>query len=132
MKLIGFKNPWSHANFNLSPIPSDTTANLGEPKSNLWYKNMIISVKAAKYLEAYRLNLVFDTGESGDVDLKDIVFKYDAASPLRDTNNFKLFRLDDWATVVWDCGFDVSPETLYERATSKRVDWFQPEKMTEQ
>ncbi len=86
---------------------------------------MVISVKAAKYLDDYRLNLVFDTGESGYVDLKDIVFKYAAASPLRDTNNFKLFRLDEWATVVWDCGFDISPETLYERATGKRIDWLQ-------
>jgi hypothetical protein len=86
---------------------------------------MIISVKSAKYLDAYRLNLVFDTGESGDVDLQDIVFKYTAALPLRDINNFKSFKLDEWATVVWDCGFDVSPETLYERATGKRVDWIQ-------
>ncbi|MBL1264813.1 DUF2442 domain-containing protein [Candidatus Methylomicrobium oryzae] len=86
---------------------------------------MIVSVKSAKYLDAYRLNLVFDTGESGDVDLRDLVFKYTAALPLRDINNFKAFKLDEWATVVWDCGFDVSPETLYERATGKRVDWIQ-------
>jgi hypothetical protein len=86
---------------------------------------MIVSIKSAEYLDAYRLNLVFDTGESGDVDLQDIVFKYTAALPLRDINNFKSFKLDEWATVVWDCGFDVSPETLYERATGKRVDWIQ-------
>jgi hypothetical protein len=86
---------------------------------------MIVSVKSAKYLDAYRLNLVFDTGESGDVDLQDIVFKYAAALPLRDINNFQAFKLDEWATVVWDCGFDVSPETLYERATGKRIDWVQ-------
>jgi hypothetical protein len=86
---------------------------------------MIISVKTAKYLDAYRLNLVFDNGESGNVDLKDLIFKYDAASPLKDINYFKSFKLDEWATVVWDCGFDVSPELLYERATGKRVNWLQ-------
>jgi len=43
--------------------------------------------------------------------------------PLRDIDSFKEFKLDEWATVVWDCGFDVSPETLYERATGKRIDW---------
>jgi len=86
---------------------------------------MVISVKTAKYLDDYRLNLVFDSGESGDVDLQDLVFKYAAAAPLRDTNYFKSFRLDEWATVVWDCGFDVSPETLYERATGKPVNWLQ-------
>ncbi|MCK9607343.1 MAG: DUF2442 domain-containing protein [Methylomonas sp.] len=93
---------------------------------------MIIGVKAAEYIDAYRLNLVFDTDESGEVDLQDLIFKYDAASPLRNTDYFKDFKLDDWPTLVWDCGFDVSPETLYERATGKRVDWLQPEIMTEQ
>ncbi|WP_020564960.1 DUF2442 domain-containing protein [Methylosarcina fibrata] len=93
---------------------------------------MIVSVKTATYLDAYRLRLVFNTGESGDVDLQDLVFKYDAAAPLRDINRFKSFTLDEWATVVWDCGFDVSPETLYERATGKRIDWVQyNEKNTE-
>jgi hypothetical protein len=86
---------------------------------------MVISIKAAKYLDDYRLNLVFDSGESGDVDLQDLVFKYAAATPLRDTNYFKSFHLDEWATVVWDCGFDVSPETLYERATGKPINWLQ-------
>lgn len=86
---------------------------------------MVITVKTAKYLADYRLNLVFDSGEDGDVDLQDLVFKYAAAAPLRDINYFKSFRLDEWATVVWDCGFDISPETLYERATGKRVNWLQ-------
>jgi hypothetical protein len=86
---------------------------------------MIVSVKTAKYLDAYRLNLLFDTGESGDVDLQDIVFKYDAAMPLRNMDYFKSFGLDEWATVVWDCGFDISPETLYQRATGKSMNWFE-------
>lgn len=86
---------------------------------------MIVSVKTAKYLDAYRLNLTFDTGESGNVDLQDIVFKYDAAQPLRNPDYFKSFSLDEWSTVVWDCGFDVSPETLYKLATGKAMNWFQ-------
>jgi hypothetical protein len=86
---------------------------------------MIVSIKSVKYLDTYRLNLVFDTGESGDVDLRDLVFKYAAALPLRDIDNFKSFKLDEWATVGWDCGFDISPETLYERATGRRIDWVQ-------
>lgn len=86
---------------------------------------MIIRVKAAEYIDAYRLNLIFDFGESGEVDLQDLTFKYDAAFPLRNTDNFKTFKLDNWPTLVWDCGFDVSPETLYERATGKRINWLQ-------
>jgi hypothetical protein len=84
---------------------------------------MIVTIKTAVYLEGYRLRLHFNTGESGEVDLQDIIFKYNAASPLRNVDSFKKFKLDEWSTVVWDCGFDVSPETLYERATGKRIDW---------
>jgi Protein of unknown function (DUF2442) len=88
---------------------------------------MILTVEQASYINDYRLNLTFNTGESGDVDLQDIVFKYHAALPLRNIREFKAFKLDEWSTVVWDCGFDISPETLYERATGKRIDWLQQE-----
>jgi hypothetical protein len=84
---------------------------------------MIVTITTAVYLDGYRLLLHFNTGESGEVDLQDNIFKYNAASPLRNVDSFKKFKLDEWSTVVWDCGFDVSPETLYERATGKRIDW---------
>jgi len=84
---------------------------------------MIVHVKTADYLENYKLHLTFNTGESGEVDLEDIVFKYSAAAPLRNIEDFKVFELDEWSTIVWNCGFDVSPETLYERATQKRIEW---------
>ena len=88
---------------------------------------MILTVEQARYINDYRLNLTFNTGESGDVDLQDIIFKYHAALPLRNIREFKAFKLDEWSTVIWDCGFDISPETLYERATGKRIDWLQQE-----
>ena len=84
---------------------------------------MIVTVEKADYLGDYRLHLLFNTGESGEVDLQDLIFKYNAAAPLRDIDKFKNFVLDDWATLTWDCGFDVAPETLYERATGKRIEW---------
>ncbi len=84
---------------------------------------MVISVKTATYLGDYRLNIAFNTGESGDVDLEDMIFKYNAAIPLRNKAHFKAFGLDSWSTVVWDCGFDIAPETLYERATGKQIEW---------
>lgn len=84
---------------------------------------MIVTVEKAIYLNHYRIDLMFNTGESGEVDLQDLIFKYKAAAPLRDVEKFKNFTLDEWATLTWDCGFDIAPETLYERATGKQVDW---------
>ena len=87
---------------------------------------MIITVKTAQYLDGYRLHLTFNTGESGVADLQDLIFKYNVALPLRDVDNFKSFQLDEWSTVIWECGFDVSPETLYERALGKSIEWSTP------
>ena len=55
---------------------------------------MIVAITTADYLEGYRLLLHFNTGESGEVDLQDIIFKYNAASPLRSIDSFKKFKLD--------------------------------------
>lgn len=92
---------------------------------------MIITIQTANYLDNYRLHLTFNSGESGIVDLQDLVFKYKAAAPLREITNFKDFTLDEWSTITWDCGFDVSPETLYERATGKLVNWLQQDERSE-
>jgi hypothetical protein len=79
-----------------------------------------ISISEAKYLGGYRIWLRFNTGVSGEVDLEDIVFAHKAAEPLRDPVRFADFHLDSWPTLVWDCGFDVAPESLYQRAVSKQ------------
>jgi hypothetical protein len=86
---------------------------------------MIVNIQEARYLDGYRIWLKFNTGEFGEVDLHDLILKYNAASPLRDVKQFSQFKLDEWPTLAWDCGFDVSPETLYERATGKTIDWIQ-------
>ena len=73
----------------------------------------------------YRIFLRFNTGECGEVDLKDLIFKYKAAEPLQDLEQFAKFYLDAWPSLAWDCGFDVAPESLYYRLTghsTPRVD----------
>lgn len=81
------------------------------------------AVTDARLVGDYRIALTFDTGEQGVADLRDVVFRYAAAAPLRDPEQFARFELDDWPTLVWPCGFDVSPERLYELATGKTPTW---------
>ncbi|MBD3243359.1 MAG: DUF2442 domain-containing protein, partial [Chitinivibrionales bacterium] len=52
--------------------------------------------------------------------LRDLVFSQRAAELLRDPAEFAKFHLDSWPTLAWDCGFDIAPESLYERAIGKR------------
>ncbi len=87
---------------------------------------MIVSVQNARHVKDYRIWLKFNTEEAGEVDLRDLVFHYAAAQSIRDVEAFKNFYLDEWPSLAWSCGFDVSPETLYELATNKRIPWLQP------
>ena len=42
-----------------------------------------ISVAEARYIKDYQIVLKFNTGETGEVDLRDLVYKYAIAEPLR-------------------------------------------------
>ncbi len=83
----------------------------------------MIEIREAKYLDEYKIWISFNTGENGVVDLAELVQKYKIAAPLLDKNEFKNFYLDGWPTLAWACGFDLAPESLYERVTGKRVEW---------
>ncbi len=74
-----------------------------------------VYLKEAKHVKDYKIFLRFNDGKSGEVDLRDTVYKYDIATPLREISNFSKFHLDSWPTLAWDCGFDIAPETLYEK-----------------
>jgi hypothetical protein len=71
----------------------------------------------AKYLDGFRVFVRFNTGEAGEVDLHDLIFKYKAAAPLQSQQRFSEFYLDSWPTLAWKCGFDIAPETLLARLT---------------
>ena len=83
----------------------------------------MIAIAEARHLGDFRIWLRFNTGEEGIVDLADVVEKFPAARPLQDPEVFSNFYLDEWPTLAWPCGFDFSPESLYERATGKTIPW---------
>ena len=91
---------------------------------NLWFERAaMVALREASYVDGYRIALTFADGEAGIVDLADVVTSFPGAAALRDHAVFKRFTLDEWPTLVWPNGFDLSPEMLYERATGKRLSW---------
>nr|VFJ42654.1 MAG: Protein of unknown function (DUF2442) [Candidatus Kentron sp. FW] len=78
-----------------------------------------IAVLEARYVQDFRIFLRFNTGESGQIDLRDVVQEYPIAEPLRDPVRFSQFYLDSWPTLAWDCGFNIAPESLYFRVTGR-------------
>ena len=85
----------------------------------------MVRIQDAEYIGEYKVRLRFDTGEEGVADLGDVITRYAAARPLVEHAEFAKFTLDEWPTLVWPCGFDLSPEMLYERVTGKRPAWQQ-------
>lgn len=83
----------------------------------------MVTVIKAEYVGGYRLQLTFNTGESGIVDLEEMVRRVPLAAPLRDIAEFQRVNLDEWPTLVWPCGFDLSPEYAYRLATGKSPVW---------
>jgi len=84
---------------------------------------MLITVTDVRHLGDYRLSLRFNTGEQFEIDLYSLIQHTPAAAALNDVEEFKKAALDEWPTVVWPCGFDLSPEYLYSLATGKPQAW---------
>lgn len=75
---------------------------------------MFLHVVKAEYINEYKINIQFNNGEAGTIDLKDELYG-EVFEPLKDLNNFKKFRIDpELETIVWESGVDLAPEFLYE------------------
>lgn len=84
---------------------------------------MLHYVTEIKKIEAYTLTLLFNTGETKSIDLKNKLIEW-SQSPessftyLLDPNNFSNAHLNnDFGTIYWDNGIDLCPDVLYELAT---------------
>ncbi len=74
----------------------------------------MISVISAKYLKDYEIELVFDNGKKGVVDLAKTLQQDHRAifKELLDKEKFCKFKVNA-DTVVWQNGLDLAPEFLY-------------------
>ena len=69
---------------------------------------------SAEHVREYCLNLTFEDGSEGMLDLEDQLWG-DVFEPLRDLERFKDFRIDaELHTIVWPNAADLAPEFLYE------------------
>ena len=75
----------------------------------------IITIKSARYLHDFTLELTFSDGLTSEIDFTEWINSFTFFKPLKDVNYFKNFSLDGW-TVNWENGADIAPETLYEIA----------------
>ena len=77
--------------------------------------NRVIRVTAD---EGYILEVSFDNGTSGKVDVSSSLFG-PVFEPLRDPLLFSQVRVDDYGAVCWPNGADLAPDALYRTISSQ-------------
>jgi hypothetical protein len=72
-----------------------------------------------KPLDGYRLEVEFDDGAHGIVEISDRLFG-PVFEPLRDPAIFDQAAIDDFGAVCWPNGADLAPDALYLLVTGAR------------
>ena len=76
----------------------------------------MLSVKEAKYLKNFEIEVTFSDGRIGRADLSELVYRDPRSvfAPLKDKEFFKGFTVD--YTIRWGEEIDLAPEFLYFKA----------------
>lgn len=82
---------------------------------------MYFNITSAVYIDKYRINLTFNNGKSGIVDLAEYISDGEIFEPIRSIEIFKNFNVN-YGTLTWyDDEIDIAPETLYEKSTGEKI-----------
>lgn len=77
---------------------------------------MLLDIIEAKYIDEYKIQIKFENGKKGIVDLTEYSKKGGVFRKLKDKNYFKKFYInEDLGTICWDDAQDIAPETLYSK-----------------
>jgi hypothetical protein len=71
-------------------------------------------VTSVRPLDDYKLDVTFDDGTNGVVDMKDRLFG-PVFEPLRDRALFERVSVDEFGAICWPNGADLAPDALHER-----------------
>lgn len=75
---------------------------------------MLYDIIEVKVIKNYVLNLRFENGVQGNIDISEIIPFEGVFSELKDINYFSKVKLNsDLGTIVWENGADLSPSYLY-------------------
>ena len=81
----------------------------------------LVAPDAVEVIGEHKLRVTFKDGLVGDIDFTGRHWR-GVSEPLADPAFFAQARIDpEIRTVAWPNGFDMAPETLYERASEHQV-----------
>lgn len=84
----------------------------------------LIDVKSVKVLTGRRLEIGFEDGLVAQLNLDDIVERYDGVFALLvDPDYFRQVKVDEeLGTIAWPNGADICADVLYSHASGKKID----------
>ena len=90
---------------------------------------MYYDIKEARYVDGYKLEIIFEDGKKGIVDLQEYARKGGLFDRFSDLEYFKQFYINKELNVLcWPDGLDIAPETLYHKVTHLPLpEWMMPE-----
>ena len=71
-------------------------------------------VSRVSALDGYRINVEFEDGTAGEIDLRDRLFG-PVFEPLREESEFRKVAVDEFGAIAWPCGADLAPDAIYRR-----------------
>ena len=85
-------------------------------------------ILSARKMEGYKIELVFENGKSGIVDLAEYAGKGGVFSRFKDMSYFSSFSIHpELKVLTWPGDVDIAPETLYYKATGEPLPaWMSP------
>jgi len=84
--------------------------------------SQIFDVVAVQPLDNFHLQLTFENGVSGQVDIKQLTRFSGVFQPLLNPDYFRQVRVDpNLGTVCWDSGADLDPIVLYSLVSGQPI-----------
>ena len=90
-----------------------------------WYHDamrrykIMVKITRVNVLKSYRLEVAFDDGVSGVVDLSELVGK-GVFALWRDPHVFEQVRIGSFGELIWGDKIDLCPDSLYLKVTGKK------------
>ena len=81
---------------------------------------MRYDIKEARHIDGYKIEIGFEDGKNGIVDLQSYLKKGGMFSRFSDFEYFKNFHINkELCALCWADGLDIAPEVLYHEATKQ-------------
>ncbi|MGD8753355.1 MAG: DUF2442 domain-containing protein [Anaerolineales bacterium] len=87
---------------------------------------MLIDIAQVEPIGDYRLNIQFEDGVAGKIDVEKIIEFKGVFAPLKDKAFFTQVQVNsEWGTIFWPNGADLDPDLLYSEITGQPLPAFE-------